>query len=214
VHCSWRPAVFRVIELFEPTLILDEQEKYLEPGSDFHALLNEGHRRGGQVVRVLGDSKELQAFNVFALVAYAMNGKIPDDLQQRSIVIRTQRRLANEALSELEYQSPDLDALARMCARWAMDHDVDIEEAEPDMGRFINRIKDNWRLCSRLPTFSGVIGRSARVPPPTLSCPRVRTATTPRFSATFRRYSMSALWIVSPRTISVRRWRQWRSGLG
>src|SRR5215471_7635276 len=36
-------ALFRAIEQYHPTFLLDESEKYLELGSDFHALLNQGH---------------------------------------------------------------------------------------------------------------------------------------------------------------------------
>jgi putative DNA primase/helicase len=48
-------ALFRVAEQFQPTILLDETEKYIEHGSDLHALLNEGHAKGGTVLRVLGD---------------------------------------------------------------------------------------------------------------------------------------------------------------
>src|SRR5262249_10077978 len=50
------PALFRVVELLQPTMLLDENEKYLEPGSELHALLNEGHCKGGQVIRLLGEN--------------------------------------------------------------------------------------------------------------------------------------------------------------
>ena len=42
------PALFRAVELFQPTLLLDENEKYIEHGGDLHALLNEGHCAGAR----------------------------------------------------------------------------------------------------------------------------------------------------------------------
>jgi putative DNA primase/helicase len=77
-------ALFRVVEKFQPTIILDETEKYIEHGSDLHALLNEGHCKGGTVLRVLGESLDLREFGVFGAVAFARNGRLPDDLEQRS----------------------------------------------------------------------------------------------------------------------------------
>ena len=53
-------ALFRTIEQFQPTVLLDETEKYIEHGSDLHALLNEGHCKGGTVLRVLGEKLELR----------------------------------------------------------------------------------------------------------------------------------------------------------
>src|SRR5215469_12412722 len=43
------PGLFRVIELMHPTLLLDESEKHLQLGTEFHGVLNQGHRRGQAV---------------------------------------------------------------------------------------------------------------------------------------------------------------------
>ena len=69
------PALFRAVEEFQPTILLDETETYIEHGSDLHALLNEGHCQGGTVLRVLGEQLELREFSVFGAVAFgAMAG--------------------------------------------------------------------------------------------------------------------------------------------
>jgi Protein of unknown function (DUF3631) len=139
-------ALFRAVEQFQPTILLDETEKYIEHSSDLHALLNEGHCKGGTVLRVLGDKFELCEFSIFGAVAFARNGKLPDDLEQRSIVIELQRRRANEQLSELrDDRAEDLRDLARMCARWTDDCGAEVGVADPDMGGLINRTADNWR---------------------------------------------------------------------
>ena len=144
--CITTAALFRAIGQLKPTLILDENEKYLEAGSDLHAILNEGHCRGATVLRVLGENQELRCFDIFGLVAFARNGRIPDDLEQRSIVIEMQRRLPGETLAELrDDRSEQLDNLARMCRRWADDVADVIRDHDPDMGGLINRVADNWR---------------------------------------------------------------------
>ena len=110
----------------------DETEKFIEHGSDLHALLNEGHCRGGTVLRVLGDKLELREFLIFGAVAFARNGSLPDDLEQRSMVIEMQRRRPDERLSELrEDRCESLQKLVRMCARWA--DDCDLGDCEPDI---------------------------------------------------------------------------------
>lgn len=137
-------ALFRVVEQFQPTILLDETEKYIEHGSDLHALLNEGHAKGGTVLRVLGDKLELREFSIFGAVAFARNGSLPDDLEQRSIVIEMQRRRSDEPLSELrDDRCESLQYTARMCARWA--DDCDLGDYDPDMAGLINRVADNWR---------------------------------------------------------------------
>jgi hypothetical protein len=81
-------------------------------------MLCEGHAQGGNVMRVLGENLELREFAVFSAVAYARNGKLPDDLEQRSIVIEMQRRRADETVTDLrDDRCEPLHRVARMCAR-------------------------------------------------------------------------------------------------
>ena len=139
-------ALFRAIEQLRPTFLLDENEKYLEPGSDFHAILNQGHRRGQHVIRTHGDDHELRMFDTFCLVAVARNGRTPDDLEQRSFIIELQRRLPGESLAVLkDDRCEDLDNLRRMCLRWADEYAENIPDIDPNMGGLINRVADNWR---------------------------------------------------------------------
>jgi hypothetical protein len=150
------PALFRAVEEFHPTVILDETEKYIELGSDLHALLNEGHCKGGTVLRVLGEKLELREFSVFAAVAFAANGRLADDLEQRSIVIEMQRRRADEPVSELrEDRCEQLQNLARMCARWADDVADDVAGHDPHMDGLINRDADNWRALFAIADLIG-----------------------------------------------------------
>jgi hypothetical protein len=139
-------ALFRAVEQFQPTVLLDETEKYIEHGSDLHALMNEGHCKGASVWRVEGEKqKVLREFSVFTPIAFARNGRLPDDLEQRSIVIDMQRRRAYEDLSELrDDRAESLKQIASMCARWADDNMPLLADHDPDMG-MINRGADNWR---------------------------------------------------------------------
>jgi hypothetical protein len=96
------------------------------------------------VLRVLGEKMELREFAIFGAIAFARNGQLPDDLEQRSIVIEMQRRRSDEELLELrDDRCESLDTIARMCARWA--DDTDVSDTDPDMGGLINRTADNWR---------------------------------------------------------------------
>jgi hypothetical protein len=149
-------ALFRLIELVQPTVLLDETEKYLEDDSDTHAILNEGHAKGSEALRVLGENNELRAFYVFCAVVFCRNGRLPDDLEQRSIIIEMKRRSAEEPLSELREDRPDqfLD-VAKMCSRWADDNAALLVGADPEMG-VINRNRDNWRPLFAIADLIGV----------------------------------------------------------
>jgi hypothetical protein len=199
------PALFRAVEQFQPTILLDETEKYIEHGSDLHALLNEGHCKGATVMRVLGEKLELREFSVFGAAAFARNGRLPDDLEQRSIIVEMQRRRAGESLAELrEDRIESLQRVARMCARWAEDHAGECGEIDPDMGGLINRTADNWR-----PLFAvaEVIGEDwpARIrEAATALTPQESESTAPCCSPTSRRRSTASPPAGSPRPTSVR----------
>jgi hypothetical protein len=98
------------------------------------------------VLRVLGEKNELREFGIFGAVAFARNGRLPDDLEQRSIIIEMQRRRSDEPLADLrDDRCEPLQQIARMCARWSEDVTGEIGGIDPDMGTLINRDADNWR---------------------------------------------------------------------
>ena len=78
-------AIFRTVELARPTLLIDEADTFLQQNDELRGVLNSGHRRGGNVVRLLGDGHEPRQFSTFAPVAIAMIGKLPNTLADRSI---------------------------------------------------------------------------------------------------------------------------------
>ena len=97
------PAVlFRSIEAREPTLLLDEVDALF--GSDgertepLRAMLNAGNRRGGSVARCVPPNWDVKEFSVFCAKCLAGldNGRWPDTLLDRSIVLRLRRRAQSE----------------------------------------------------------------------------------------------------------------------
>jgi putative DNA primase/helicase len=141
-------ALFRVVELLRPTLIVDELGKFLERNGELHLLLNEGHGRGLNVVRLVGDAHEPREFAVFAPVAFGTLGRVPDDLEDRSIVVRLQRKRAGDSVTPFrEDKAEHLERLARMCARWTENNAEAIVEAADEVATpgLANRTADNWR---------------------------------------------------------------------
>jgi putative DNA primase/helicase len=138
------PAIFRTIELSKPTLLIDEADNFLKSGSELHGVLNSGHRRGGSVLRLVGDEHEPRAFSTFAATAIAMIGRLPDTLADRSIEIRLRRRLANEEVTRFRADRAT-GQLARMAARWAKDHIEALRRADPPTPKGLHdRAANNW----------------------------------------------------------------------
>lgn len=142
------PAVlYRVVEAYAPTILVDEADTFLAEQDELRGVLNAGHDRHSAVVpRCVGDDFEPRVFHVFSAVAIASIGKLPDTLMDRSIVIEMKRKAPGEKVQKLRRRQREaLAALPRRCARWVDDNLKSISEREPDVSDDLDdRAADNW----------------------------------------------------------------------
>lgn len=140
-------AVFRIIEQSRPTLLIDEADASLKENEELRGILNSGHRKGGSVIRTVGDNHEPRAFSTWGPVAIALIGQLPDTLQDRSVVITMRRRKSDEQIEQFRADRvANLHKLARMAARWGKDNRDLLAKADPTIPDGIfNRTADNWR---------------------------------------------------------------------
>jgi Protein of unknown function (DUF3631) len=139
-------ALFRTIELAKPVILIDEADTFLGDNEELRGILNQGHRKGGQVLRTVGDEHEPRAFHVHAPAAIAMIGNLPGTLADRSIAIQMRRLPPGEKVARFRAgRTPDLAVFARKAARWIADNAVAIGSREPEIPEAIfNRQADNW----------------------------------------------------------------------
>jgi hypothetical protein len=89
-------AIFRIVEACRPTLLIDEADTFLRENDELRGILNSGHRKGGAVIRTVGDDHEPRQFSTWAPCAIALIGRLPDTLEDRSIVCALRRRKASD----------------------------------------------------------------------------------------------------------------------
>src|SRR5262249_24451295 len=150
-------AIFRVVEAYRPTLLVDEADTFLSGNDELRGIINSGHRRGGSVLRIVGDDHEPRQFSTYSPCAIALIGRLPDTLHDRSVVIDLKRRLASEIIKPFRADRAEhLDVLARQAARWCRDYADQIGETDPAMpwGVF-NREADNWRPLLAIAAVAG-----------------------------------------------------------
>jgi Protein of unknown function (DUF3631) len=151
-------AIFRVIEGHRPTLLIDEADTLFGEGDDaLRGVLNSGHRRGGAVLRTVGDDHEPRAFATYAATAIALIGALPGTLADRSIDIGLARRKQDEKIAAFRLdRTGGLDTLARQCARWAQDHGERVGAIDPPVpAGLYNRAADNWRPLLAIAEVAG-----------------------------------------------------------
>jgi putative DNA primase/helicase len=150
-------ALFRAIAAVSPTLLLDEFDGYTnDTAEELRQIINAGHKRGGAVLRVVGDSHEPRLFDAYSPMAIAAIGSIAGTLIDRSITIGLHRRLASEFVISLRLdRAPELQTLARQIARWATDHAAQLAHVDPAMSGLVNRAADNWRPLFAVAELAG-----------------------------------------------------------
>lgn len=151
-------ALFRSIELWAPTLLIDEVDAFLAAHEDARGILNSGFTRdSATVIRCVGDDHTPTPFNVWGAKALCGIGKIADTLADRSVPLRLRRRTAGETVESLRHSDPALwEQLRARLARFALDSASTIATARPTPIPGLNdRANDAWEPLLAIADVAG-----------------------------------------------------------
>ncbi len=135
------------------TVLLDECDTVFgskaKGDEDLRGLLNSGHRRGAQYMRMVGEGARMdaKAFSTFSAVAMAGIGDLPDTVLQRSVVLRMRRRARHESVEPFRRRlhGPQLEDLRNRVSTWALAHVDSLRNRWPDMPEGVtDRPADVW----------------------------------------------------------------------
>ena len=159
-------SLFRAIDHFGPTVLIDEADTFLKDKEELRGLLNSGHRRTlAVVIRTVGDQHEPRLFSTWAPKAIALIGKLPDTLADRSIEIKMRRRTAEEHVERLRLDRLDeLEPLRQRLWTWTQNNLEELRISDPSLPKDLHdRAMDNWRpLVSIADLAGGVWPKRAR----------------------------------------------------
>ncbi len=142
--------LFRVCELYKPTLLIDEVDTFIRENQELKGLINAGHTRSNAfVLRVVGENHEPKKFSVWgakALAGIALEKHLPDSTMSRGIIINMRRKMAHESVSRLRHAESDLfESLTSKLARFAGDSSQQVRLARPKLPEALSdRAQDNW----------------------------------------------------------------------
>lgn len=142
-------AIYRCVEAWQPTLLIDEADAFLRNNEDARGILNSGHTRDTAfVVKIVEVGGELvpKSFGTFGPKAIAGIGAQAETLMDRSIVMELRRKLANEHADKIRNADPEeFSVLKRKLSRMAQDAAASIKTARPEPVEELNdRAQDNW----------------------------------------------------------------------
>lgn len=151
-------ALFRSIDAWQPTLLIDEVDTFIRENEELRGLLNCGHtRESAYTVRVVGDDHTPKLFFVWGAKALAGIGQLSDTLMDRAITLELRRKLANEKTERLRHAEPSLfKTLTAKLARFAEDYADKIAIAQPALPEALNdRAQDNWEPLFAIAELAG-----------------------------------------------------------
>ena len=151
-------ALFRAVDAWKPTLLVDEADAFMKDNEELRGLLNCGHTRdSAYIVRVVGDDHTPKRFCVWGAKALAGIGHMADTVMDRAIVLELRRKLPDESVQRLRHAEPGLfDELASKLARFANDHREALRRCRPDLPQSLNdRAQDNWEPLLAIAEIAG-----------------------------------------------------------
>ena len=140
-------ALFRSIDLWKPTLLIDETDACLKDNEELRGLINCGHTRDSAfTIRCVGDDHTPTKFNVWGAKALSGIGKLADTLLDRSIILELRRKLPQEKVERIRHAEPLLfQELSAKLARFAIDNSTAVCISRPTLPPILNdRAQDNW----------------------------------------------------------------------
>jgi len=162
-------ALFRSIDQFKPTLLIDEADHLFSDNNDLRTLLNAGFSRSNAFTLrtvAVGDNFESRMFSTWGAKALALIGRLPDTLESRSVIVPMRRKLPGEKTERLR---ADVDQgfvpLKARIARWARDNAAKIAATDPAIpDGLTDRQADIWRELLRIADVAdNDIGYMARI---------------------------------------------------
>ena len=139
-------ALFRSIEKWQPTLLIDEADSFADDDDSLRGIINAGHTRDSAfVIRCMGDDHEPTKFSVWSAKAIAGIGNRASTIESRSINLKLRRKKPNESTERMKKGKAEFKVLPQMISRWTNDIRDKLKHFEPDLPPAIqNRDADNW----------------------------------------------------------------------
>lgn len=149
-----------------PTLIMDETDTVFSKGAKdertelLRGILNSGFNRGGSYIRHDAKTRENYTCQTFAMAILGGidNGRMPDTIEDRAIIISLRRKMASESVHRFRTRrdQPRMEAMADRLSVWITPRAAELADAEPDLPDELNdRAQDVWEPLLAVADLAG-----------------------------------------------------------
>jgi len=154
--------LFRSIEVWQPTMLIDEADTFIREKLEFKGLINAGHTRSSAfVLRVVGESFEPKSFSVWgakALAGIRLEKHLSDATRSRGIIINMRKKMPNDNVERIRHANKVLfETLASKLAKFSQDYAKQVKEARPELPEALSdRAQDNWEPLLAIAECAGL----------------------------------------------------------
>lgn len=151
-------ALFRAIDAWEPTLLIDEVDACMKDNEELRGIINSGHTRdSAYVIRTVGETFTPTKFSTWGPKALSGIGHVADTLMDRAVILELRRKLSHENVERLRYAEPGFfENLGSKLCRFSIDYSEHVRQARPYLPPSLNdRAQDNWEPLLAIAMVAG-----------------------------------------------------------
>jgi putative DNA primase/helicase len=152
-------ALYRTIEEYQPTLLIDEVDSFLAGDESMRGIINCGHKRKAAfVMRCDGDDSKPKRFSTWAakLLSGISAKNLHPTITSRAIMLELRKKLPTETIASNRNNQAEYHAISRKLLRWTRDITDQVRQATASLPNTLDdRQKDNWEPLLTLADIAG-----------------------------------------------------------
>lgn len=151
-------ALYRCVEAWEPTLLIDEADSFMKDNEDLRGIVNSGFNRSAAfVIRCDGDDNEPVKFSTWAAKALCGIGRLPATIEDRAIPLILRRKQPGETVEKLRRAGDNVwRDLSSKILRWVSDNQAGIKKSRPaEIDGLNDRAQDAWEPLLQIADVAG-----------------------------------------------------------
>ena len=157
--------IYRVMEQFKPTLLIDEIDTSLKDKNELLGIVNAGYsRHANKVPRVNNDKGGIvESFDCFGAKVFSGIGEMKGTFASRAIRFELRRKTNSDKVKRFNNRTLPYETtneLQRKVKRWAVDNRQAVQAVETPLLQINDRDFDNWEILLQIATVLGVYNKA------------------------------------------------------
>ena len=157
--------IYRVMEQFKPTLLIDEIDTSIKDKKELLGIVNAGYsRHANNVPRVNTDKGGIvENFDVFGAKVFSGIGEMKGTFASRAIRFELRRKTNSDKVKRFNKRTLPYETtneLQRKVKRWAVDNRQAVQAVQTPLLQINDRDFDNWEILLQIATVLGVYDKA------------------------------------------------------